>query len=111
MSRKNQDTWRKFFHQVNHISTVFHRLTQERFLHRGSRDELNQPTSSLDYKWNVPISYVDAAGEYKLDWILTDKNLELRGYAGKDIWLDPESNAFVRFNYGKFDQISEVCLS
>merc|ERR1711892_1149068 len=83
-------------------------LSQERFLHRGSRDELNKPESSLNYRWNVPISFVDEAGEYKLDWILTDTNLEIRGYAGKDIWLDPESNAFARFHYGKFEQISEV---
>ena len=83
-------------------------LSQERFLHRGNRSELALPESNLNYRWNVPIQYVNEAGEYKLDWILTDKDLELRGYAGSDIWLDPEATMFGRFHFGSFQQFSEV---
>ena len=77
-------------------------------MHRGNRTQIDLPASSLNYKWNVPISYVDAADEYKLDWLTVDSDLTLNGYAGKDIWLDPESHAFVRFHYGTFAQFSEV---
>ena len=37
-----------------------------------------------------------------------EKDLQLPGYAGKDIWLDPESKTFARFHYGSFQQLSEV---
>ena len=84
------------------------KLSQERFLHRGNRSQLNEPASNLDYRWNVPIFYVNAADEYKLDWMTTTEDLSLRGFAGADIWLDPESTAFARFHFGTFTQLSET---
>ena len=58
--------------------------------------------SSLGYKWNVPISYIDKDGNYKLEWMLTNEQFELKGRLGADFWLDPESHAFVRTKYGSF---------
>ena len=87
---------------------ITRRLTQERFLHRGNISQLDKPDSNLNYRWNIPVSYVDSADEYKLAWLTVDEDLTLRGYAGKDIWLDPESNTFARFHYGSFERTSEV---
>ena len=83
-------------------------MSQERFLHRGNRSELAEPESSFNYRWTIPISYVDQANNYKLKWMTPDNDLELRGFVGKDIWLDPESIVFARFHYGSFQQLSEV---
>ena len=90
------------------IKKIFLRLSQERFLHRGNRSELTEPESSFNYRWTIPISYVDQANNYKLKWMTPENDLELRGYVGKDIWLDPESIVFARFHYGSFQQLSEV---
>merc|ERR1712131_285963 len=76
------------------------KIDQERFMHLGK--EIDKPESSLGYKWNVPISYIDKDGNYKLDWMLTDEQFELKGKLGSDFWLDPESHAFVRMKYGSF---------
>ena len=53
------------------------KIDQERFMHFGK--EIDKPESSLGYKWNVPISYVDKDGNYKLEWMLTDEQFELKG--------------------------------
>ena len=53
------------------------KIDQERFMHFGK--EIDKPESSLGYKWNVPISYVDKDGNYNLEWMLTDEQFELKG--------------------------------
>ena len=44
----------------------------------------------------------------RLEWITTTNNLELDGFLGKDIWIDPDVHSFMRLHYGSHQQISEV---
>ena len=41
-------------------------LSQSRFLHEGNETVLDFPESSLEYKWNIPIFYVNGLNEYKV---------------------------------------------
>ena len=34
--------------------------------------------------------------------------VEIEGFLGNEIWLDPEANSFVRLHYGAFDRFQEV---
>ena len=36
------------------------------------------------------------------------ENLELEGFAGAEIWLDPEGYTFMRLNYGSYERLREV---
>ena len=36
------------------------------------------------------------------------ESLELEGFAGAEIWLDPEGYTFMRLNYGSYERLSEV---
>ena len=51
------------------------KIDQERFMHFGK--EIDKPESSLEYKWNVPISYIDKDGNYKASFILDGGNIVL----------------------------------
>ena len=56
----------------------------------------------------VPESLIKA-NEYKLKWMTTEgESLELEGFAGAEIWLDPEGYTFMRLNYGSYERLSEV---
>jgi len=49
------------------------------------------------------------ANEYKLKWMTTEgEDLELEGFAGAEIWLDPEGHTFMRLNYGSYERLREV---
>ena len=43
-----------------------------------------------------------------MEWITTEESLKLDGFVGKDLWLDPEANSFVRFRYGTLEQHIEI---
>ena len=36
------------------------------------------------------------------------ESLELEGFAGAEIWLDPEGYTFMRLNYGSYERLREV---
>ena len=76
-------------------------LTQSRYLHSGPSEVLDQPESSLGYRWNIPVSYINQNNDWKLDWMLTtDQETRIEGTVGKDLWLDPEAHTFMRIHYG-----------
>ena len=108
------ETFDAWFRQMGHpIVTATNqngklRLSQRRFLHKGDESFLEKPESNLEYKWNVPIFYVNALNEYKMQWLTTSESLELDGVIGEDIWLDPEANAFIRLHFGSVEQHFEA---
>ena len=85
-------------------------LSQQRFLRLGTEEDLDYPESTLGYKWNTPIFYINGDNEYKMDWIRDseDFTLELKGKPGIENWFDPEANAFVVFNYGGYSEFQNV---
>ena len=96
-------------------------LTQSRYLHSGSEEATKLPESSFEYWWNIPISYLDKDNNYKLVWMLAKgvggaggAPLEIEGTLGKDIWIDPEAQTFMRVKYGPpgnsaYSQFKQVC--
>ena len=85
-------------------------LSQKRFLRLGTEDQLNYPESTLSYRWNTPVFYINSDNEYKMEWIRDseDFTLELKGKPGIENWLDPEANAFVVMNYGGYSEFQKV---
>ena len=108
------DCWvRQMGHPLVTVSSVGDetRLNQVRFLQNGGITELDQPTSSLKYLWNIPISYITLNTPSTLEWIMNDgSDLILAGEVGKDFWLDPESMGFMRIHYGSQLQFRQVWI-
>ena len=86
-------------------------LSQVRYLQYGGLLEINLPRSSLNYLWNVPISYITPARDNSLGWLLNDgSDLVIHGELGKDIWIDPESMGFMRIQYGSPLEFKQVLI-
>ena len=70
---------------------------------------VSYPRSSFNYEWNIPVPVNDISG-VNLQWDVPSdgKTLSIVGEAGKNFWIDPESQIFMRVNYGKYGDFSKA---
>jgi len=77
-------------------------VSQSRFLQSG--DNIDEPASSLEYKWTVPLPALNQDNEVVMNWMLSN---ETTVGVPKNLWFDPEGKIFAYYIIEDYQELKK----